>query len=144
LSECLKNLANLPAALAAGLVVKYGASDDEVVLVGLLDMLLEAGGSPFIHEFLGRTDKYAVYHYLVTRLVASPTPAGLAELNQQAQQERDARKLGILEEALQLGRADPMIQTALAAVRRSRKAAGRAAHSETSVTREAGSTKNQG
>ena len=34
LSECLKNLAGLPAALAAELIEKYGGSDDEVVLVG--------------------------------------------------------------------------------------------------------------
>ena len=54
------------------------ASDDEVVLVGLLDMVLASGGGPFIHDFLTRTDKYAVYHYLVTRLIARPTRPILA------------------------------------------------------------------
>jgi len=117
LSECLKNLGHLPAALAAGLVEKYGASNDEVVLVCLLDMALAAGNSPFIHEFLTRTNKYAVYHYLVTRLMDRPTRAALDELSRQAQTERDPRKLALLEEALLLGRADPLIQTALAAVR---------------------------
>jgi hypothetical protein len=121
LSECLKNLAKLPAALAAGLIEKYGASNDEVVLVGLLDMVLEAGDSPFIHEFLTRTDKYAVYHYLVTRLMDRPTRAALDELGRQAQTERDPRKLSLLEEALLLGRADPITQAALAAVRRSKQ-----------------------
>jgi hypothetical protein len=131
LSECLKNLVQLPAALAAGLVEKYGASDDEVVLVGLLDMVLESGSGPFIHEFLTKTDKYAVYHYLVTRMIARPTRAALDELNRQAQSERNPRKLSILEEALLLGRSDPITQTALAAVRRSQQAAGRARQRET-------------
>ena len=121
LSECLKNLVSLPAALAAELTDKYGASDDEVVLVGLLDMVLDAGGGPFIHKFLSATDKYAVYHYLVTRLVATPTPTGLAELGLHAQNERNPRKLSILAEALALGRTDPLIQSTLAAVRRSQK-----------------------
>jgi hypothetical protein len=126
LSECLKNLAGLPAALAAELIEKYGSSDDEVVLVGLLDMVLDSGGGPFIHKFLAETKKYAVYHYLVTRLVAAPTPAALAELGQLAQRERNARKLGILAEALALGRAHPLTETALSAVRRSQKLAAQA------------------
>jgi len=132
LSECLKNLVHLPAVLSAGLVDKYGASNDEVVLVGLLDMLLDSGGShPFIREFLTRTDKYAVYHYLVTRLMARPTRAALDELNRQAQIERDPRKLSLLEEALLLGRADPLIQSALATVRRNKQALARGGPRET-------------
>ncbi len=131
LSESLKYLAGLPAALSAELVDKYGASDDEVVLVGLLDMVLDAGGGPFIHKFLSATDKFAVYHYLVTRLVAKPTAAGLAELGQQAQHERNPRKLGILAEALVLGRTDPHLQSTLAAVRHSQKLATLARYERT-------------
>jgi len=123
LSECLKNLAGLPAALADELINKYGASDDEVVLVGLLDMVLDSGGGRFIRRFLSDTDKYAVYHYLVTRLVATPTAGGLAELSQHAQRESNPRKLGILAEALALGRTDPLIQSTLAIVRRRQKEA---------------------
>ncbi len=124
LTECLKCLSGLPAAQLTELVEKYRHVDDEVVLVGLLDMALGAGGHPFVHEFLCQTDKLAVYHYLVTRLVASPTDWGLAELGYQASHERHPRKLGILEEALSLGRADPEIQRALADVRRRREPAG--------------------
>ena len=124
LSECLKELASLPASLLPELVDKFGGSDDEVVLVGLIDLLIETGGDPFLHEFLGHTAKYAVYHYLVTRLVARPAQWGLAELNYQAQHERDSRKLGILEDALSLGRTDPALQEALAEIHR-RKAAMR-------------------
>ncbi len=125
LSECLKNLSGLPAALWAELIERYRASDDEVVLLGLVDMVLEAGyPSDFVHKFMSSTDKYAVYQYLVTRLVARPTKPGLAELGYQAQHERDARKLSLLAEALALGRADKIIQSALAAVRRSQQLAG--------------------
>jgi len=121
LSECLKSLTALPASLLPELIEKYGASDDEVVLVGLLDLLFDRGPHPFIHDFLCGTDKHAVYHYLVTRLVASPTEWGLAELSVQARSERSPRKLSILEEALSLGRADPAIQQALAQARRRRQ-----------------------
>lgn len=131
LSECLKSLSGLPASQLAELVKKYGQVDDEVVLVGLIDLVLDASGHPYLHDFLSRTDKYAVYHYLVTRLVASPTEWGLAELREQARHERRPRKLGILEEALSLGRLDPAIQEALAEVRRQRKAAGRASPAQT-------------
>jgi hypothetical protein len=125
LSECLKNLAGLPPSLLPGLIDKYARSADEVVLVGLLDLALEAGQSAFVHQFLSSTTLYAVYRYVIAELVASHAEQWLAELAQQAQHERHARKLGILEEALSLGRADEMIKTALAAVRRSQKLATR-------------------
>ena len=48
LSECLKNLSSVPASLMPALIEKYGASDDEVVLVGLLDLLLDTGAA---HSF---------------------------------------------------------------------------------------------
>ena len=123
LSECLKNLAALPAALAAELVDKYRETDDEVVLVGLVDMVLDGGDGPFVHKLLSETSKYVVYQYLVTRLVAAPTAAGLADLGQHAQQERNPRKLNILAEALALGRTDRRMTAILAAVRRSQKLA---------------------
>ncbi len=122
LSECLKELTNLPASLLPELFDKFGSSDDEVVLVGLIDLAVDTGSQAFLRECLGHTAKYAVYHYLVTRLVARPTQWGLAELKYQAQHERDSRKLGILEDALSLGRSDPALQAALAEIHR-RKAA---------------------
>lgn len=125
LSECLKNLAGLPPSLLPRLVDKYASSDDEMVLVGLLDLALAADQAAFVHEFLRTTTKYVVYRYGVAQLVASHTERWLAELAQQAQHERNARKLAILEEALSLGRADAIIQTVLAAVRRSQKSAAR-------------------
>ena len=126
LTECLRNLGGLPRSLRDGLVEKYGASDDEVVLVGLLDMLLDAGeGSDFITAYLARSRHQAVYRYLVTRLVAAHQEPWLAELGRQAEREIDPGKLMILEEALTLGRDDPAIHAALALVRRRRRGTGR-------------------
>ena len=117
LSECLKNLTRLPRLLLPEIIKKYAGTDDEVVLVGLLDLVLDTGGGPLIREFMDRGEKLAVYRYLVTRLVASHTEPDLAELSRAAQHEQNRRKLGILEESLGLGRADPIIVAALAAVR---------------------------
>jgi hypothetical protein len=118
LSECLRSLSGLPQGLAQELVEKYRATDDEVVLVGLLDMALDgADSSAFIAGFLAQTRHLAVYRYLVTRLVAAHREPWLAELQRQANVEIDPAKLGILEDALALGRDDPAIHRALAAVR---------------------------
>jgi hypothetical protein len=121
LSECLRSLSGLPEALRQELVEKYGDTDDEVVLVGLLDMVLDSrDGSRFLAGFLAKTRQLAVYRYLVTRLVAAHQEPWLAELERQAGTEIDTAKLKILEDALALGRDDPAIHRALAAVRRRR------------------------
>jgi hypothetical protein len=126
LSECLRSLSQIPEALRQELVEKYGATDDEVVLVGLLDMVLDGGGgNAFIASFLSQTQHLAVYRYLVTRLVAAHQEPWLAELEHQSVREADSAKLKILEDALALGRDDPTIHRALAAVRRRRLVAAK-------------------
>lgn len=117
LSECLRSLAGLPPTLVPGLVERHGPTRDEVVLVGLFDLLLEHDDPTFVRQWMPATKLYAVYHYLVTRLVATPAPRWLALLAEQAERERDPRKLALLEEALALGRPDPVTQGALARVR---------------------------
>jgi hypothetical protein len=122
LSECLRSLSGLPEALRQELVEKYGPTDDEVVLVGLLDMVLDSRDSgAFIAKFLTKTRQLAVYRYLVTRFVAAHQEPWLVELELQSATENDPAKLKILEEALALGRDDPAIHRSLAAVRRQRR-----------------------
>jgi hypothetical protein len=128
LSECLKSLGGvLPRALVPGLIEQHGRSQDEVVLVGLLDLVLEYEDTGYVRELMRTTDKYPVYQYLATRLVASHAPRWLALLRDQAQSETDPRKLALLEEALLLGGPDPSIKAALASVRqkRAREGSGR-------------------
>jgi hypothetical protein len=124
LAECLKSLAGLPEAAALDLVEQHGASEDEVVLVGVVDLALEFEPVEWVQGFMRSTSKYAVYHYLVTRLAGSHAPRWRGLLAEAAAHERDERKLGLIEEALSLGRADPVLGEALATVRQRR--AGRA------------------
>jgi len=121
LAECLKSLAGVPASLVTELVEKYGSSDNEVVLVGLLDLVLEYEPVDYVRSLMRTTTKYAVYHYLVTRLVASHAPRWLGVLAEAAAQERDGRKLALVEEALELGGPDRRMTEALETVRRRRR-----------------------
>jgi len=124
LAECLKSLAGMPASLVAELVEKYGGSDNEVVLVGLLDLVLEYEPVDFVRGLMRETRKYAVYHYLVTRLAASHAARWTALLAEAAAQERDDRKLALVEEALELGGPDRKLTEALETVRRRRAGRG--------------------
>ncbi|MCC7358962.1 MAG: hypothetical protein IT317_05770 [Anaerolineales bacterium] len=124
LSDCLRRLTVLPEALARELAERHGATRDEVVLVGLLDLLLEHPGAPFapdwVRGWMAATELLAVYHYLVTKLAATPDALWRAVLLDQAAHERRPRQLALLEEALALARPAPETQAGLAAVRRRR------------------------
>jgi hypothetical protein len=119
-AECLKSLAGLPLALILPLVEKYRDSDDDIVLVGLLDLAMAYEGSEFESALVGHvlqtTSSLAVYRYLATRIVSSHSPVHLPQLARQAQQQNDPQRLQILADALALGRPDPEIRAARAAV----------------------------
>lgn len=121
ISECLKSLAGMPASLVAAVIEQYQASTDEAVLVGLVDLALEYGDQAavrdFIHALLSGTRQYAVYRYLVVRLVTSHEARYLPELARLSAQDTDPRRLAILEESLPLGAGDPHVKKALAALR---------------------------
>lgn len=106
--ECLRSLTALPATLLPALVERYHESDDEIVLLGLFDLLLahpsRVAYRPMILAFLRATTRYNLYRYLVAALVAGRDEAMLEELKVLAQGERDARRLEILTTALALRR----------------------------------------
>lgn len=122
LAECLKSLAGLPEALALELVMRHGVSQDEVVLVGVVDLALEFEPVDWVRGLMAATRKYAVYHYLVTRLATSHAPRWWALLAEAAANERDERKLALIEEALGLGRSGKLLSEALQTVKRRRQA----------------------
>jgi hypothetical protein len=130
-SECLKSLAGMPASLLPAVIDTYRASEDEAVLVGLVDLALAYSSHPaaaeFVRQFLSATRQYAVYRYLVVRLVTSHNARLLPELARQAERDTDPRRLALLEEALALGAGDPHVKAALAALRSSKAAARRGA-----------------
>ncbi len=123
-AECLKHLAGTPAAVLADLLARYGATDDEFVLIGVLDLLLaheaRATQNAFLTDFLRTTRRYAVYRYLVTSIVARRQPAEQALLLEVAAAERDPRKIELLLEALALAPPDPAVTTAIADLERRR------------------------
>ncbi|MGI8586246.1 MAG: hypothetical protein ACR2M0_00965 [Chloroflexia bacterium] len=121
MSECLRSLTPLPDALLAELVERFGSSDDEIVLAGLFDLLLEHEAGPAYHNFvlgfLRTTRKYDVYRYLVTTIVAAKKHELLPELLTLAADENDPRKMEILADALSLVRADPAVEALLRELR---------------------------
>ena len=106
LAECLRNLGELPASLLPPLVERYIASDDEIVLLGLFDLLLarsdRAEYQPVFLDFLRATTLYNSYRYLISAIVASREEAFIADLARLQDTERDRQKLALLKEALAL------------------------------------------
>lgn len=106
LAECLRNLTALPASLLPPLVERYLASDDEIVLLGLFDLLLarpdRAEYQPALLAFLRATTLYNSYRYLISAIVASREEPFIAALAALLPIERDRQKHALLEEALAL------------------------------------------
>jgi hypothetical protein len=105
-AECLRSLTALPASLLPALIERYRESTDEIVLLGLFDLLLahetRAAHHAFILDFLSATGLYTLYRSLVATLVASRDETLIAALTAMAEVERNPRKLEMLREALAL------------------------------------------
>jgi hypothetical protein len=105
-AEALRSLTALPAALLPALADRFRESDDEIVLLGLFDLLLahpaRAEFQRFIVEFLHATRLYAIHRYLASAIVAARDMALIAELTTMEKVERDPRKRDALRQALAL------------------------------------------
>jgi hypothetical protein len=103
-AECLRGLLSLPAPLVRELADRYLASEDEIVLLGLFDLLLGHPASDdfldLVFDFLRATRLLGIYRYVVTTLVAARRAVGRVEALLAG--ERDAEKAAILREALAL------------------------------------------
>jgi len=104
--ECLRNLAPLPASLLPALVARYRDSTDEIVLLGLFDLLLahpdRARYDDLVLDFLRATRLYNIYRYLVSAIVASRREDLAARLQAMEAVEPDRLKAEILRDALAL------------------------------------------
>ncbi|HVC33916.1 MAG TPA: hypothetical protein VNL16_10440 [Chloroflexota bacterium] len=122
LSEALRSLAGMPGSLLPPIVGRYRDSDDELVLVGLFDLILgHADGAAFddvVLHFLRTTVLHDVHRYLVTAIVANRKRALLVGLLDVAAVETDRRKQENLVEALALLHGDA---AAAAAVKKLKK-----------------------
>ncbi len=105
-AECLRNLVPIPASVLDTLVDRYSTSEDEIVLLGLFDLLLahkaRATYTTMILEFLRATRLYNLYRYLANAIVAGRHAELIAGIGAMAGNERDPRKVEILREALAL------------------------------------------
>jgi hypothetical protein len=104
--ECLRHLTALPVSLLAPLVERYLASTDEIVLLGLFDLLLaheaHARFTATVLDFLRTTRFYNLYRYLVNTIVASRQDGLIAPLEALMATEEDRLKVEILRQALEL------------------------------------------
>jgi len=104
LGECLRGLTEVPAALVPSLIARYQDSRDEVVLLGLYDLLLEhparAEFASVVRDFLRATELLDLYRSLVATLVAGRDPTWLEELRRMAAVEKYPAKAAVLRDAL--------------------------------------------
>ena len=123
-SECLRSLVDAPVTIIDGLFAQYIANapslkipvyetKDDVELLGLFDLLLAQASQSsyldFIKTFLQLSQRYEVYRYLVTVIVAGHQPQVWAMLQDVARKERDTEKKAILLSALTLLQHDPAV-----------------------------------
>src|SRR6266700_7140748 len=126
-AECLKLLAKVPTPVIDGLFAFYNTpvpagggqflpyyeTKEDVVLVGLFDLLLEhmtrGAYLDFTGTFLRTTQRNDVYRYLVSMMVANHQPEAWALLIEVARREQNQHKVGVLLSAFALIRHDPAI-----------------------------------
>ncbi|HEX5505765.1 MAG TPA: hypothetical protein VFW96_24320 [Thermomicrobiales bacterium] len=105
-AEGLRSLTSLPASLLPALVERHRECEDEIVLLGLFDLLLahEARDAytGFVLDFLRATPLLNIYRYLVSVLVASREAPLIAALETMAKEEQNRDKAAILRDALAL------------------------------------------
>ena len=104
--ECLRSLDETPASILAPLVERYREDEDEIVLLGLFDLLLTREDHASYTEealtFLETTRLYNVYRYVVNTIVARRRTSLIAALDTMLAGEKDRMKAEILREALAL------------------------------------------
>ncbi|MCC9077002.1 hypothetical protein FKZ61_012900 [Litorilinea aerophila] len=105
-SECLRHLVELPEELLPGLVERYAGATEEVVLVGLFDLLLQHRTGPhhvdFLMDYLQQGAHLDACRYLAVCLVASGREELLSRLLVLAPWVQEPARVDLLLEALAL------------------------------------------
>ena len=105
-STCLSNLTTLRVDLLPGILKRYGDATQEVVLVGLFDLLLNhregVQGLDFITHFLQQSQQLDAYRYLVVTMATSGKRDVVQYLLKASQVALSKPKVAILREALAL------------------------------------------
>jgi hypothetical protein len=104
LGECLRGLTEMPAGLVRSLVEGFRDSRDEVLLLGLYDLLLEHPArdefAPIVRDFLHTTPLIDLYASVVATLVAKRDPDWLEELRRLERDERNRERAAVLRATL--------------------------------------------
>jgi hypothetical protein len=126
--ECLRLLAKAPEGVVKSILSHYTArisigtgtpvplyeQKDDAVLLGLFDLLLtsahKSASLAFIEEFLRETQRYDIYHYVLTTMIANHSSRAWQLLLKVAQDEREPEKIQLLLSALILVQHDPEIE----------------------------------
>lgn len=105
-AECLRQLIHLPLSLVEGLIEQYRNSQNDIVLVGLFDLLLNHDSAEnftsVITEFMMATKHDEVYSYIALTIIARHNKKLIDILLQVGAIERNKLKARILVEALSL------------------------------------------
>lgn len=106
IAECLRQLVTMPAELVPLLVERYRDEEDEEILLGYFDLLLDRADSAVwadeIDVFLRTTTLLDLYGLVVTQIVASRNEPLIARLKALADEESDPAKRPLLDHALSL------------------------------------------
>jgi hypothetical protein len=126
--ECLRQLAKAPEGIVGSILSRYMEhvsvgtgtpvaryeEKGDVVLLGLFDLLLAFSNKSaclsFIEKFLRETQRYDVYHYVLTTIIANHSSQAWDLLLKVAQDEREPEKIQLLLSALTLVQHDPAIE----------------------------------
>jgi hypothetical protein len=138
-AECLRQLAKAPASIVESVLSHYTAlisigtgipvprheTKDDVALLGLFDLLLTYPNRStclsFLEQFLRETQRYEVYYYLLTMIIANHSLPVWKVLLEVAQDERRPEKIEFLLSALTLVQHDPAIEKLIRELQQKKK-----------------------
>jgi len=105
-STCLSNLTTLRTDLLPGILARYAEAKNEIILVGLFDLLLNhqdgLQATAFITHFLQQSQQLDAYRYLVVTMVTGGKPDVLQLLIKGSLPSTSKAKVAILREAMTL------------------------------------------
>ena len=105
MAECLRGLAHAPSSLVSRLIDDQISSDDEIVLLGVIDLLIKHDDrqtfTPLLVRFLMGVGKIDVYRYGVAAMFAARREDLITELKSMLKAERRSEYGRILRETLE-------------------------------------------
>ena len=138
-AECLRHLAQAPASIVEGILSHYTAlisigtgtpvpryeTKDDVALLGLFDLVLTSPNKStclsFLEQFLRETQRYDVYHYVLTTIITTHASQVWKVLLEVAQDERRPEKIELLLSALTLLQHDSTSEQLIHVLQQSRR-----------------------